>query len=68
MGITRTQQKAITREKSLVSQKDRTFCLDCLLEWCSIRNTVTYCSQKYRGTNCYSCDDGKCSVKKIAGS
>ena len=61
-------QKFITREDQVLKTKSKTFCTDCVLDWCKIRNNVVYCSQKYKGENCYSCSDYKCSVKRIAGA
>ncbi|NHJ38507.1 MAG: hypothetical protein FK731_00635 [Asgard group archaeon] len=68
MSLTKPREKQLSSEKSFISKKESVFCLDCIIDWCKIRNKVTYCTQKYRGTSCYSCDDGKCSVKKLASS
>ena len=50
------------------AQTKTTFCSDCAIDWCKIRNQVSYCSQKYKGTSSYSCSDGSCTVRKIAGA
>lgn len=68
LTITRASEHPLTREKIILKKTTNTFCSDCEIDWCKIRNKVSYCSQKYRGTNCYSCSDGSCSVKRIAGA
>ncbi|NPE07062.1 MAG: hypothetical protein GNW80_02165 [Asgard group archaeon] len=68
MAIIETPKKQLVRDKPFKSKRSSIFCTDCVIDWCKIRNKVSYCSQKYKGTGCYSCSDTKCSVKKIAGS
>ncbi|MBN1328632.1 MAG: hypothetical protein JXA54_04085 [Candidatus Heimdallarchaeota archaeon] len=69
MAIKIQENKTLSQEKSLssIKTKESVFCLDCVIDWCKNRNQVSYCSQKYKGTSCYSCDDSNCSVKKTAG-
>ncbi len=68
MAVLDTQEKILMRQKSAVKTPKVTFCTDCAIDWCKIRNAVTYCSQKYKGTSCYSCTDENCKIKRIAGS
>ncbi|HUT81308.1 MAG TPA: hypothetical protein VMZ29_08910 [Candidatus Bathyarchaeia archaeon] len=69
MAIKIQENKPLSREKTALSvkTKESIFCLDCVIDWCKNRNQVSYCSQKYKGTSCYSCEDKSCSVKKMAG-
>jgi len=68
LAVLDTSQKVLAREKQLIKERSKTFCTDCILDWCKMRNKVVYCSQKYKGENCYSCSDDKCQVKRIAGA
>ncbi|MFW9922842.1 MAG: hypothetical protein ACFFDW_06080 [Candidatus Thorarchaeota archaeon] len=68
MTISNNLPKTLSREESFLKIKKISFCSDCAIDWCKIRNEVTYCSQKYKGESCYSCSDGTCSVKRVAGS
>ncbi|RLI69089.1 hypothetical protein DRO91_04635 [Candidatus Heimdallarchaeota archaeon] len=63
------RKKNLSPEKPITLKKTTSsFCLDCVIDWCKIRNKVTYCSQKYKGIRCYSCSDTKCTIKKRAGA
>ncbi|HUU78488.1 MAG TPA: hypothetical protein VMX55_09075 [candidate division Zixibacteria bacterium] len=68
MASIETSKFPLNRDQSLLKKKSITFCTDCAIDWCKIRNQVSYCSQKYKGTTCYSCSDNSCRVKRIAGS
>ncbi|MGC9778945.1 MAG: hypothetical protein HZR80_06855 [Candidatus Heimdallarchaeota archaeon] len=68
MAVLNSHKKSLSREENLLKGKSKTFCLDCVIDWCKLRNEVTYCSQKYKGTSCYNCNDDKCTVKRVAGS
>ena len=67
LTVLESQGKILAREKPAVKKTTEGYCMDCNLDWCKIRNKVVYCSQKYKGTSCYSCKDGSCNIKPIAG-
>jgi hypothetical protein len=62
------EKQTISSESKLSLSKKKTFCSDCVIEWCKNRDKVTYCTLKYKGTRCYSCDNNSCRIKRLAGS
>lgn len=68
LTLLETSNKPLKKEKLTLQSNEPTFCNDCVFDWCKMRNKVSYCSQKYKGTSCYSCEDKTCKIKRIAGS
>ncbi|MBD3191576.1 MAG: hypothetical protein GF308_13085 [Candidatus Heimdallarchaeota archaeon] len=53
MALATDKKKALNDQTLPKEEMKSTYCSDCLVEWCKMRNKVTYCSQKYRGVRCF---------------
>ncbi|MEA2070645.1 MAG: hypothetical protein U9O98_05075 [Asgard group archaeon] len=51
----------------LQKSQTQSFCSDCVYTWCANRGKVAYCSQKYKGTKCYTRKTDYSNLKRIAG-